>query len=77
MRDVELAILRLLDDVDIWLTPNNIAKNTGYVSGYVGPVCKEMVDDELLEADPDAGDPFYRITDGGREELEEYLEAHE
>lgn len=70
MKDVEKAILRFLNVHDIWMTPNNIAKNTGYSRGYIQQECRSLLDNGHIESDDQPGDPFYRITDAGREYLE-------
>ena len=70
MKDVEKSILQFLREHDIWLTPNNIAKNTGYSRGYVQQECRSLLGDGYIESADQPGDPFYRITDGGREYLE-------
>ncbi|RLM32789.1 winged helix-turn-helix transcriptional regulator [Haloarcula sp. Atlit-120R] len=70
MKDAEKAVLKLLEDADIWLSASNIARNVGYSKGYVRSICKKFVQDGYLEIDETGGNPFYRITDAGREYLE-------
>ena len=70
MKDAEKAVLRLLNDTDVWLSASNIARNVGYSKGYVRSICKEFVQDDYLEIDETGGNPFYQITDAGREYLE-------
>mgnify|MGYP002125793776 FL=1 len=70
MKDVEKAILRFLKEHDIWMTPNNIAKNTGYSRGYIQQECRGLLNDGYIQSDDQPGDPFYRITEDGREYLE-------
>lgn len=71
MRDAEKAVLRLLDEHDIWLSANAIAENISYSSDYVGRICRDFRGRGLLKVNEGSGDPFYRITDAGREFLKE------
>ncbi|EMA31456.1 MULTISPECIES: hypothetical protein [Haloarcula] len=69
MKHVEKAILQFLSEHGIWITPNNIAKNTGYGRSYVKQEYRDLLDDGYIESANQPGDPFYRITDAGREYL--------
>jgi predicted transcriptional regulator len=70
MKHVEKAILRFLSEHKIWITPNNIAKNTGYSRGYIKQECRNLLDDGYIESANQPSDPSYRITDVGREYLQ-------
>ncbi|WP_245154564.1 winged helix-turn-helix domain-containing protein [Halorussus marinus] len=65
-KDVEKAILRLLAESDLSLTPTNIAKNTGYSGGYIRKECNRMSKENLLEKEDEGGHPFYSVTEKGR-----------
>lgn len=73
--DVERAVLRLLAESDLQLTPNNIARNTGYSAGYVRKQCLQLSEGGYLERDDEGTNPFYAITEPGREYLEEGREG--
>ncbi|WP_425494390.1 winged helix-turn-helix domain-containing protein [Natronoglomus mannanivorans] len=69
MKDVERAILRLLADSELSLTPNNIAKNTGYSNGYIRRECNRLAKEGMLEKDAEGSNPFYTITEKGATHL--------
>ncbi len=60
--DVQRAVLRLLAESGLQLTPNNIARNTGYSAGYVRKQCVELSEAGYLARDDDGTNPFYQIT---------------
>ena len=66
VRDVEKAVLQLLVDSDLELTPSNIARNTGYSGGYVRKECNRLAEVGLLEKENAGSNPFYSITGRGR-----------
>lgn len=70
LKDSEKAILRLLKESGLELTPSNIAKNTGYSAGYIRQECKRLEAEGLLQTENEAGHPFYAITDKGGKRLE-------
>jgi DNA-binding IclR family transcriptional regulator len=67
--DAQLAVLGLLAESDLQLTPNNIARNTDYSAGYVRKQCIELVTSGHLARDDDGTNPFYEITSTGRAHL--------
>lgn len=67
--DVQRAVLRLLAENRLQLTPNNIARNTGYSAGYVRKQCVELSEAGYLARD-DGTNPFYGITPEGRAYLD-------
>ena len=84
-KDVEKAILNLLTESGLSLTPSNIAKNTGYSGGYIRKECNRMAELGLLEKEDEGGHPFYSVTEKGRKylagksganELEDQGESH-
>ena len=76
-KDVEKAILSLLTESGLSLTPTNIAKNTGYSSGYMRKECNRMSSEGLLEKEDEGGHPFYSVTEKGRQYLSGDLDASE
>jgi DNA-binding IclR family transcriptional regulator len=70
MKQAEKAVLRVLDESELWLSASNIARNVGYSKGYVRSLCKDMVKEDYLEIDDSGGNPFYRITNEGSDHLE-------
>jgi predicted transcriptional regulator len=66
VKDVEKAILDILETSELELTPANIAKNAGYSRGYVRQECTRLESLGLLEKDDTGSHPFYSITDEGR-----------
>ncbi|MCU4743371.1 helix-turn-helix domain-containing protein [Natronoglomus mannanivorans] len=77
MKDVERAILRLLADSELSLTPNNIAKNTGYSNGYIRRECNRLADLGALEKDAEGSNPFYTITEEGKTYLKGNIDSLE
>lgn len=76
-KDVEKAILGILAESGLSLTPTNIAKNTGYSSGYVRKECNRMARESFLDKEDEGGHPFYSITDKGQKYLAGELDANE
>lgn len=76
-KDVEKAILSLLAESGLSLTPTNIAKNTGYSSGYVRKECNRMAEENLLDKEDEGGHPFYSVTEKGQQYLAGDVEAGE
>lgn len=68
--DVQRAVLRLLAENELQLTPNNIARNTGYSAGYVRKQCVSLAEEGYLDRDDDGTNPFYEITRAGRTYLD-------
>ena len=75
VKDVEKAILGLLKNAELELTPSNIARNTGYSGGYIRRECNRLSSLDLLEKDDTGSNPFYSITDRGRAYLSGELDA--
>lgn len=46
------------------LTPNNIARNTGYSQSYTSDRLQILVEHDFLKVDRN-GDPFYTLTERG------------
>jgi len=76
-KDVEKAILSLLADSELSLTPTNIAKNTGYSSGYIRKECNRMAGEGLLQKEDEGGHPFYSVTEMGQQYLAGDLDVSE
>ena len=72
---MEKAILGLLAETGLSLTPSNIAKNSGYSSGYVRKECNRLASEKLLKKEDDGGHPFYSVTEKGRKYLAGDLDA--
>lgn len=67
---IRRRVLGFLDEKSpIQMTPNNIAQNIGYNSEYTGQACRELESEGYLHRLSDSGDPFYEITDQGRDYL--------
>lgn len=77
VRPAARKTLEILADSDLWLTPNNIARNAGYKAGTIRNEIPGLLDEDLIESDKQPGDPFYRITDDGRAYLAGELDASE
>lgn len=77
MKDVERAILQLLNKTELELTPSNIARNTGYSGGYARKECNRLASLGLLDKDSTGSHPFYSINDRGRAYLAGELDASE
>jgi len=73
-KDVEKAILSLLAETGLSLTPTNIAKNTGYSSGYVRKESNRMAGEGLLQKEDEGGHPFYSITEKGQQYLDDDID---
>ena len=66
------AVLEFLADYDeLVFTPNNIAENTGYSASYLSDRVRELADAGFVRRTNRSGDPFYTITDKGRERIAE------
>jgi len=74
VKDVEKAVLRLLDETELELTPSNIGRNTGYSGGYVRQECNRMAKQGLLKKDDAGTNPFYSISDRGQAYLDGELD---
>ena len=74
-KDVEKAILGLLAETGLSLTPSNIAKNSGYSGGYIRKECNRLASAGFLEKEDDGGHPFYSVTETGRKYLAGDLEV--
>jgi DNA-binding transcriptional regulator PaaX len=77
VKDVEKAVLRILEDSELELTPANIAKNAGYSRGYIRQECTRMESLGLLKKNDTGSHPFYSISDKGRAYLAGELEEEE
>lgn len=55
----------------IVLTPDNIAKNTGYSNGYIRRECNRLAKEGALEKDAEGSSPFYTIIETGEKYLRE------
>lgn len=66
MKDVDKAILGLLVESELKLTPSNIAENTGYSGGYIRKRCTRLAEFGVLEKDDAGSHPFYQVTEKGR-----------
>jgi DNA-binding IclR family transcriptional regulator len=75
--DAEQAILTLLQESELSLTPSNIAYNTAYSGGYVRKLCNSMAKAGYLEKDDTRGNPFYSITENGLAYLESEFKGYE
>lgn len=75
MMPVDVVILEVLSESDLELTPNNVARNADYDNDYVRQRLKVLLDEGFVSQSSGAGDPFYEITDAGRDYLREQEEG--
>lgn len=75
MTPADQEILQILS-TGLWLSPANIAENTGYGDDWVRKRCSEMSDRRILERKR-SGDPFYRITGLGEDILNRNIQPEE
>lgn len=67
LTDGEKAVLRILGESGLELSPSDIAHNTGYSQDYVRKVCKSLLEEGYVEMAGRSGNPFYKCTELGRE----------
>lgn len=58
------AILQLLSQTSIDLTPSVIAHNLGYNRDYIATRCRKLTDEDLLNRSSEGG-PYYSLTSFG------------
>lgn len=76
MKPADWAIIRLLYESGLELSPSNISQNTGYTRSWVRNRTKEMVERGVLAVDEN-GHPFYSLTELGEQIATEGIKGDE
>lgn len=70
MKAADQSILQLLaPPKKLELTPSNVARNVGLSRGYTSERLTTLEEHGLVEADREAGHPYYSITKRGQDFL--------
>lgn len=71
------AILNLINQSNISLTPSVIAHNLGYNRDYIANRCRTLKENGLVEVAEDSGGPFYDLTTLGIRYVRGEIDAEE